>query len=163
VFQCLPIAATINSQIFCLHGGLSPEIENLDQIRNIDRQRDIPHNGPLCDLLWSDPADDGKKGFNSSPRGAGYCWGDDVSDTFNFNNDLKMICRAHQLVMDGYSYAHKKKCVTVFSAPNYCYRCGNHGAVLEVGDSLEYYYQKYEPSPKEKESEPTRRVPEYFL
>ena len=54
--------------------------------------------------------------------------------------------------MDGYSYAHKKKCVTVFSAPNYCYRCGNQAAALEVGDSLEYYYQKYEPSPKEKES-----------
>lgn len=114
-------------------------------------------------MLWSDPADDGKKGFNSSPRGAGYCWGDDISDKFSHANDLKMICRAHQLVMDGYSYAHKKKCVTVFSAPNYCYRCGNQAAALEVGDTLEYYYQKYEPSPKEKESEPTRRVPEYFL
>jgi len=163
VFQCLPLAAVINGSIFCLHGGLSPEIETLDQIRNIDRQRDLPHNGPLCDLLWSDPADDGKKGFNSSPRGAGYCWGDDISDKFSHTNDLKMICRAHQLVMDGYSYAHKKKCVTVFSAPNYCYRCGNQAAALEVGDTLEYYYQKYEPSPKEKESEPTRRVPEYFL
>jgi len=65
--------------------------------------------------------------------------------------------------MDGYSYAHKKKCVTVFSAPNYCCRCGNQAAVLEVGEDLEYHYQCYEPSPKEKESEPSRRVPEYFL
>jgi serine/threonine-protein phosphatase 2A catalytic subunit len=65
--------------------------------------------------------------------------------------------------MDGYSYAHKKKCVTVFSAPNYCYRCGNQAAALEISDSLECTYQKYDPSPKEKESEPTRRVPEYFL
>ena len=60
-----------------------------------------------------------------------------------------MICRAHQLVMDGYNYAHKQKCVTVFSAPNYCYRCGNKASVLEVNDNLEYFYQKYDPSPKE--------------
>ena len=75
VFQCLPVSASIENQIFCLHGGLSPEIESLDQIRSINRIQDIPHNGPLCDLLWSDPADEGKSGFSSSPRGAGYCWG----------------------------------------------------------------------------------------
>ncbi len=74
-----------------------------------------------------------------------------------------MICRAHQLVMEGYNYAHNKKCVTVFSAPNYCYRCGNQASVLEVSDNLEYYYQKFDPSDKEKENEPTKRVPEYFL
>ena len=54
-------------------------------------------------------------------------------------------------------------CVTVFSAPNYCYRCGNAASVLEIGDDLSYYYQKYEPSPKEKENEPTKKVPGYFL
>ena len=132
VFQCLPVSASIENQIFCLHGGLSPEIESLDQIRSINRIQDIPHNGPLCDLLWSDPADEGKSGFSSSPRGAGYCWGLDISDKFLHKNNLKTICRAHQLVMEGYQYSHKKKCVTIFSAPNYCYRCGNQGSALEI-------------------------------
>ena len=163
VFQYLPLAGVIENQIFCLHGGLSPEIEKIDQIKTINRVQDIPHSGPLCDLLWSDPADDGKSGFGGSPRGAGFCWGEDISDKFNHRNNLKMICRAHQLVMEGYNYAHKKKCVTVFSAPNYCYRCGNKASVLEVSDNLDYYYQKYEPSPKEQEGQPTRRVPDYFL
>lgn len=130
LFQCLPVAAEIDNQIFCLHGGLSPEIDSLDQLKNINRLQDIPHNGTLCDLVWSDPAEDGKNGFNPSPRGAGYCWGEDVSEKFLHRNGLKTVCRAHQLVMDGYSYAHKKKCVTVFSAPNYCYRCGNQAATL---------------------------------
>jgi serine/threonine-protein phosphatase 2A catalytic subunit len=130
LFQCLPVAAEIDNQIFCLHGGLSPEIDTLDQLRNINRVQDIPHSGPLCDLVWSDPSEDGKNGFNSSPRGAGYCWGEDISEKFLYRNSLKTICRAHQLVMEGYSYAHKKKCVTVFSAPNYCYRCGNQAAAV---------------------------------
>lgn len=146
----LPLSAVIENEVFSLHGGLSPEIEQLDQIKSINRVQDIPHNGALCDLLWSDPADEGKSGFGPSPRGAGFCWGEDISNKFNHRNNLKMICRAHQLIMDGYNYSHKKKCVTIFSAPNYCYRCGNCASVLEISDDLSYYYQKYDPSPKEK-------------
>ena len=131
-----------------MHGGLSPEIERLDQIKTINRVQDVPHQGPLCDLLWSDPADEGKVGFGPSPRGAGFSWGEDVSEKFNYRNKLKMICRAHQLIMDGYNYSHKKKCVTIFSAPNYCYRCGNSASVLEISDDLSYGYQRYDPSPK---------------
>ena len=99
IFQYLPVSAVIENQIFCLHGGLSPEIESLDQIRTINRVQDIPHNGALCDLLWSDPADEGRNGFGPSPRGAGYCWGEDITNKFHHKNNLKMICRAHQLVM----------------------------------------------------------------
>ena len=80
--------------------------------------------------MWSDPADDDRKGFGPSPRGAGYYWGEDISQKFNHKNNLKLVCRAHQLNMEGYSYSHNKKCVTVFSAPNYCYRCGNAASVL---------------------------------
>ena len=78
--------------------------------------------GPMCDLLWSDPDD--RKGWNLSPRGAGYNFGQDISEQFNQRNGLTLVSRAHQLVMDGYSWSHERNVVTIFSAPNYCYRCG---------------------------------------
>uniref|UniRef100_A0A1I8HBQ2 Serine/threonine-protein phosphatase n=1 Tax=Macrostomum lignano TaxID=282301 RepID=A0A1I8HBQ2_9PLAT len=73
VFDLLTIAALIDESILCVHGGLSPEIRTLDQIRTIDRQQEIPHKGPFCDLVWSDPDD--VDGFAMSPRGAGYLFG----------------------------------------------------------------------------------------
>ena len=90
--------------------------------------------GPMCDLLWSDPDD--RSGFNVSPRGAGFTFGQDISNEFNHKNGLKMIARAHQLVMDGYSESHEKNVVTLFSAPNYCYRCGNQAAIIEVDENM---------------------------
>jgi diadenosine tetraphosphatase ApaH/serine/threonine PP2A family protein phosphatase len=66
-------------QFFCLHGGLSPEFDKIDQIKHINRVQEIPHNGVMCDLLWSDPDDDNKQGFGPSPRGAGFIWGSDVT------------------------------------------------------------------------------------
>lgn len=82
----------------------------------------VPHEGPMCDLLWSDPDDRG--GWGISPRGAGYTFGQDISEQFNHVNGLDLISRAHQLVMDGYNWSHEQNVVTIFSAPNYCYRCG---------------------------------------
>ena len=77
----------------------------------------------MCDLLWSDPDDRG--GWGISPRGAGYTFGQDISETFNHSNGLTLVSRAHQLVMEGYNWSHDRNVVTIFSAPNYCYRCGN--------------------------------------
>lgn len=195
----------VESEIFCLHGGLSPSIETLDNIRNFDRVQEVPHEGPMCDLLWSDPDD--RCGWGISPRGAGYTFGQvfnffcyafllsswkwrfqswfpvipdlygapfnlisllkmfwqDISEQFNHANNLKLIARAHQLVMEGYNWGHvfiyplffvtqvsnclssasisdflslsqEQKVVTIFSAPNYCYRCGNMASILEVDD-----------------------------
>lgn len=90
-------------QIFCLHGGLSPSIDTLDHIRSIDRIQEVPHEGPMCDLLWSDPDD--RCGWGISPRGAGYTFGQDISEAFNHSNGLTLVARAHQLVMEGYSWA----------------------------------------------------------
>lgn len=89
------------SQIFCLHGGLSPSIDTLDHVRSIDRVQEVPHEGPMCDLLWSDPDD--RCGWGISPRGAGYTFGQDISEAFNHNNGLTLVARAHQLVMEGTS------------------------------------------------------------
>ena len=88
-----------------------------------------PHEGPICDLLWSDP-EDGISGFNMSPRGAGYTFGEDTVEKWNHTNNLDIVCRAHQLVMDGYNWNHNQRTLTVFSAPNYCYRCGNFAGIL---------------------------------
>ncbi|KAL6575541.1 Serine/threonine-protein phosphatase PP2A-2 catalytic subunit [Orobanche hederae] len=151
----------VESEIFCLHGGLSPSIETLDNIRNFDRVQEVPHEGPMCDLLWSDPDD--RCGWGISPRGAGYTFGQDISEQFNHTNNLKLIARAHQLVMEGYNWAHEQKVVTIFSAPNYCYRCGNMASILEVDDCREHTFIQFEPAPRRGEPDVTRRTPDYFL
>jgi serine/threonine-protein phosphatase 2A catalytic subunit len=94
------------------------------------------YNRPICDLLWSDPDD--RCGWGISPRGAGYSFGQDISEQFNHANNLKLISRAHQLVMNGYNWSHERNVVTVFSAPNYCYRCGNEAAIMEVDEFMKY-------------------------
>mmetsp|Transcript_18937 Transcript_18937/g.37192 ORF Transcript_18937/g.37192 Transcript_18937/m.37192 type:complete len:304 (-) Transcript_18937:666-1577(-) len=161
LFDYLPLTALINEQVFGLHGGLSPSIDYLDNIRALDRVQEVPHEGPMCDLLWSDPDD--RSGWGISPRGAGYTFGKDVSQTFAHNNGLMLITRAHQLVMDGYNWSHDKFVVTIFSAPNYCYRCGNEAAILEINESLEYNFLTFQPAPRRGEPHVTRRTPSFLL
>ena len=161
-------------------GGLSPSLDNLDGIRQLDRVQEVPHEGAMCDLLWSDRklcyskshlsllsfrklptkstclpltwllfasisfllllccfalADD-RKGWGISPRGAGYTFGSDISANFGHINNVTLIARAHQLVMDGYNWSHNMNVVTIFSAPNYCYRCGNQAAIMSLDENL---------------------------
>lgn len=135
VFDCLPISAVVEDEIFCTHGGLSPEITAIDQIRLIDRHREVPTEGPFSDLMWSDPDD--IEGWAVSPRGAGMLFGQRIASEFNHVNDLGLIARAHQLVMDGYKFWFRdQNLVTVWSVPNYCYRCGNDAAMLMVDENL---------------------------
>lgn len=118
--------------VLCVHGGLSPNIAQIDQIRLIDRKQEVPHEGAMCDLLWSDPDD--IDGWGLSPRGAGYLFGNDIVKQFCHNNNVSLIARAHQLVMEGFKELFDSTIVTVWSAPNYCYRCGNVAAILELGE-----------------------------
>ncbi|GLV41671.1 microtubule star [Carabus blaptoides fortunei] len=161
LFDYLPLTALVDGQIFCLHGGLSPSIDTLDHIRALDRLQEVPHEGPMCDLLWSDPDDRG--GWGISPRGAGYTFGQDISETFNHSNGLTLVSRAHQLVMEGYNWCHDRNVVTIFSAPNYCYRCGNQAAIMELDDALKYSFLQFDPAPRRGEPHVTRRTPDYFL
>ncbi|KAK8810688.1 hypothetical protein WA158_007263 [Blastocystis sp. Blastoise] len=161
LFDYLPLTAVVENTIFSLHGGLSPSIDTLDKIRELDRVQEIPHDGSMCDLLWSDPDDN--SGWGPSPRGAGYTFGGDISDKFNQENNLQLIARAHQLVMEGYNWCHNQNVVTIFSAPNYCYRCGNQAAILEVGEDLSYQFIQFDPAPRSSEPEVTQRAPDYFL
>ncbi len=98
LFDYFPITALVENRIFCLHGGLSPMIESIDQVKELNRIQEVPHEGPMCDLLWSDPDDRG--GWGISPRGAGFTFGQDISEQFNRTNDLSLVARAHQLVME---------------------------------------------------------------
>jgi len=162
IFDYLPLTALVDNKVFCLHGGLSKGLESLDQIRNLNRIQEVPHEGLMCDLLWSDP--DEVIDFQPSPRGAGYVWGEDVSEKFNHNNGLTLISRAHQLVMEGYNWHHNKKVVTIFSAPNYCYRCGNLAAIMEVDENLNTNFIQFEAAPFKGEGPNiSRRIPDYFL
>jgi len=128
-----------------VHGGLSPSINTLDEIRSLDRKQEVPHDGAMCDLMWSDPDD--SPGWSVSPRGAGYLFGGDIVEKFNRENKIQLICRAHQLVMDGYKSMFNDTLVTVWSAPNYCYRCGNVAAILELDENLETNFKKFEAAP----------------
>jgi len=133
VFDYLTVAALIDGRIICVHGGLSPEIRTIDQIRSsIPRKQEIPHDGAFCDLVWSDPEE--VDGMTPSNRGAGYLFGASVVREFAEVNKLELISRSHQLVQEGYKYFFPPDnlLITVWSAPNYCYRCGNIAAIMKV-------------------------------
>lgn len=162
VFDLLSLAALVDDSVFCVHGGLSPSINTLDQIRTINRQQEVPSDGPMCDLMWSDP--DEIDGWGLSPRGAGYIFGSDVVAQFNQTNKLQLICRAHQLVMEGYKPMFDNTLVTVWSAPNYCYRCGNVAAILELDENLKQNYKVFDSAPTEVRGMAARKpAPDYFL
>lgn len=162
IFDYLPLAAVVDEKVFCVHGGLSPSINTLDQIRVLDRKQEVPHDGAMCDLMWSDPED--IDGWGLSPRGAGYLFGGDVVKKFNRMNDLTLIARAHQLVMEGYKEMFEAALVTVWSAPNYCYRCGNVAAILELDEHLNKSYKIFEAAPQEARGVPAKKpAPDYFI
>ena len=132
----------------------------IDQIRMIDRKMEIPHEGAFCDLMWSDPDD--IETWAVSPRGAGWLFGAQVTAEFNMINGLELICRAHQLVQEGYKYMFSEGLVTVWSAPNYCYRCGNVAAILQLGDDGSRNFQIFREVDSPEQSGMSRTLP-YFL
>lgn len=163
VFDFLVISALVDGQILCLHGGLSPEIKSLDQIRTIQRNQEIPNSGPFADLMWSDPEE--VDTWEPSMRGAGYAFGAKVVKEFNRLNGLQLICRSHQLVQEGYKYMFDDSLVTVWSAPNYCGRCGNVASILSLDEDLnrEFKIFKEVPESRSPPSNQASKLPSYFL
>ena len=147
MFDYLSLSCVIDDKIFCVHGGLSPSIHSIDQIKIIDRFREIPHEGPMADLVWSDP-DAERDEFSLSPRGAGYTFGAQVVKKFLEVNSMNHILRAHQLCNEGYMVMFDDQLSTVWSAPNYCYRCGNLASVLEVGPGGERKWNVFDAAPE---------------
>ena len=146
-FNCLPVAAIVDEKIFCMHGGLSPELQNMEQIKRIMRPTDIPDTGLLCDLLWADPDKD-MVGWGENDRGVSFTFGEDVVAQFLRRHDLDLICRAHQVVEDGYEFFARRQLVTIFSAPNYCGEFDNAGAMMSVDDTLMCSFQILKPAEK---------------
>lgn len=152
-FNCLPIAAIVDEKIFCMHGGLSPDLHSMDQIRRIARPTDVPDTGLLCDLLWSDPDKD-VTGWSENERGVSFTFGADVVTRFLERHDLDLICRAHQVVEDGYEFFARRQLVTIFSAPNYCGEFDNAGAMMTVDESLMCSFQILKPAERSKKAFP---------
>ncbi|GKT26909.1 Putative serine/threonine-protein phosphatase PP2A-4 catalytic subunit [Aduncisulcus paluster] len=159
-FEFLPLACLLETEVLCIHGGLSPSVDSIDAIRSLPRLKEIPHEGPASDLMWSDP--DERYGWGISPRGAGYTFGKDISKQFTKNNNLQLIARAHQLTMEGFNWLHDKLVVTIFSAPNYCSRCGNQGAVMNIEEQLQYVFTQFDAAPRRGDSASCFSTP-FFL
>jgi len=134
-FDVLPVAATVNDRIFCCHGGLSPHLEQLEQIRNLTRPTDVPESGLLCDLLWAD-LNRTSYGWGANDRGVSISYAEDIVCRFLELNDFDLICRAHEVVEDGYEFFAKRQLITIFSAPNYCGEFDNAGAMMCVDENL---------------------------
>ncbi|PKA46103.1 Serine/threonine-protein phosphatase PP1 [Apostasia shenzhenica] len=172
-FNCLPVAALIDDKILCMHGGLSPDLSNLVQIKSLSRPSDVPDTGLLCDLLWSDPGRD-VQGWGMNDRGVSFTFGADKVSEFLLKHDLDLVCRAHQVknffegcfidfrllacvefscqnlqvVEDGYEFFADRQLVTIFSAPNYCGEFDNAGAMMSVDETLMCSFQILKPAEK---------------
>mmetsp|Transcript_33185 Transcript_33185/g.93006 ORF Transcript_33185/g.93006 Transcript_33185/m.93006 type:complete len:520 (-) Transcript_33185:72-1631(-) len=156
-FDYLPLAATVVNdlgKILCMHGGLSPSIKLLEEIDQIDRVMEPPAEGPMCDLLWSDPMDEATAEYleddaleawyaieytDNPTRGCGWVFGGQAVDDFLMENDLLTIVRGHEVQTMGYYFHYFMRedtehpmLITIFSAPNYCDMYGNDAAVLRV-------------------------------
>ncbi|XP_078445099.1 serine/threonine-protein phosphatase PP1-like [Wolffia australiana] len=154
-FNCMPVAALVNGRIFCMHGGISPDLKNLDQIGEVQRPSEVPDYGLVCDLLWADPCRDVSR-WAPGDRGVSVSFGVDVLVEFMEKMDLDLICRGHQVVEDGYEFFADRRLVTIFSAPNYCGEFDNAGAFLSIDENLICAFEIIQPA--EKKSDPTKAV-----
>ena len=134
-FDTMPIGAVIGHQYFCIHGGISPELKSLDDVRNIKRPTPIPESGLLADLLWSDPSAKTKE-WGPNDRGATITWGLKVANRFLASNKLACIVRGHQMANDGFDFpfAPSRSAVTVFTASKYTNEFNNKAAYMTVED-----------------------------
>lgn len=142
LFNYLPLAHVVNNDVLVVHGGLPRKISTtLDEIESLDRyalseQRNTSAGSGeaadlFTDLLWADPRP--RPGLGSSQRGGGLVtFGPDVTESFLNANKLGLLIRSHEVKDEGFEWAHGNRCLTVFSAPQYCDSCTNKGAVIKL-------------------------------
>ncbi|KAF3935689.1 hypothetical protein ABW19_dt0207594 [Dactylella cylindrospora] len=144
-FSALPLAHLIGSKYLVLHGGLfSDDTVTLDDIRKLDRhsQRQPGNEGLMMEMLWTDPQPEVGRG--PSKRGIGLQFGPDVTKRFCERNGLEAVIRSHEVRMGGFEREHDGRCITVFSAPNYCDSTGNKGAYINVGSDYRLEFVTFE-------------------
>ena len=147
-YKFLPLGHILNKEILVIHGGLfSKDGVTIDELKQIDRFIDVPEDGLMCELLWSDPYDG--NGTAPSSRGAGIYYGPDVTEKFLRENNLKLLIRSHEVRDEGYSIETGGQVITVFSAPNYCDQYNNKGGLIKYdgGNMNHPYFIKFLASP----------------
>ncbi|KAG8343457.1 putative Calcineurin like phosphoesterase [Trypanosoma vivax] len=155
-FDCFPLACVINERFFCVHAGLSPMVSRVEAINNIDRFRETPSCGAMCDLLWSDPMSEqdtnvdepGASFIFNKKRGCAFLYGHTAVRRFLRENNLYTIVRGHETQTEGYRlYRHTERgvpaIVCVFSASNYCGTYGNTGAVIRLNENIMTIHQYF--------------------
>jgi len=163
LFDHLSLAATIDNKFFVVHGGISPNVSTLDRIRVLDRFQEVQQAGPIADLVWSDPDPDIA---SYKAKDIGYHFGGEAVSKFLNENKLNHIVRSHQLCMDGYQVLFSYELATIWSAPNYGYRCSNVAAIMEIDQGGDFLFNLFDSSP-EMQLQPSikdlvKEVPDYF-
>ena len=163
IFELFQLAAVIENKVFCIHGGLSPNVDTIDDIRKLDRKQEVPIDGPMSDILWSSP-DPAVKTFQFPRKGAGYLFGEDDVKKFNHQNNIELIARSHDFIEGGYQFMFDDRLVTVWSAPNYLYICGNDASIMEYDEHMNRAFKIFEACPTDARNQPDKTpAPEYFL
>ncbi|WOL07917.1 serine/threonine-protein phosphatase [Canna indica] len=169
LFNWLPLAALIEKKIICMHGGIGRSINHVEQIENLQRPITMETGSVvLMDLLWSDPTEnDSVEGLRPNARGPGLVtFGPDRVMEFCNNNDLQLIIRAHECVMDGFERFAQGHLITLFSATNYCGTANNAGAILVLGRDLVVVPKLIHPLPpiiNSPETSPERHIEDTWM
>ncbi|KAH0795010.1 Ser/Thr protein phosphatase [Histomonas meleagridis] len=143
-FEYIPLAALIDKQILCIHGGLDPNLNNVDQIRSVKRPISEFTGDFIDSLVWSDPTDN-IDDFEVSSRGSGYTFGCKALKSFLSSSKIEMLVRGHECVFNGCKYHFDGRLVTVFSASNYCGMVGNEAGVLVIHSPMNYEAKTFPP------------------
>jgi len=141
----MPLCALVGGRILGMHGGLSPHLKKLDQIRNLPRPLVPEQNTMPFDLLWSDPSYF-NQGWQANNRGASFTFGQDVVANMCRELDIDLVVRAHQVVQDGYEFFANRKLVTLFSCPHYAGQFDNAAATMTVDENLNIKFWVFRPT-----------------
>jgi len=146
VYNWLPLCHVIHNKVFVVHGGLfSRDGVTLDEIKQVDRNMQPPEHGLMTEMLWSDPQP--QMGRSPSKRGTGTQFGPDVTEDFLKTNGLELLIRSHEVKENGYEVMHDGKCITIFSAPNYCDQIGNKGAFITLKEDCKPEFTMFDAVP----------------
>lgn len=148
MFKNLPYAAIIGGSIFCVHGGLSPELLDLSEIEKVVRPHDIGNTGIFSDLTWSDPVET-PEWFAENRRKIGFYFGPKATEAFLQKYNFQILVRAHEVCAAGYQVNHNEKCLTIFSSSSQ----NNKASAMSIDSDLRYTLSFFDyPSEEELES-----------